>query len=106
MSKGVSKMKNRYDQAFRQEAIRLALTGNKSIAQTARDLGIKDSVLYNWISQAKASGESVEVGNTKLRTSELIEELQRVKKENARLREERDILKKATVFFAQWEDKK
>lgn len=99
-------MKNRYDPAFRQEAVRLALSGEKTIAQTARDLGIKRPVLYSWINQAKASGINQEAGETLSTPAQLIEELKRLKKENFRLREERDILKKATVFFAQEEQKK
>jgi len=95
-----------YDQNFKQEAIRLALSGTKSIAQTARDLGIKEASLYSWISQAKNSGEVFDTEETKLSSAELIEELKRVKKENVRLKEERDILKKATVFFAQEEQKR
>jgi transposase-like protein len=46
-------MKQHYDQAFRQEAIRLALTGEKTTAQTAYDLGIKESTLYNWIKRER-----------------------------------------------------
>jgi putative transposase len=46
-------MTQRYNQSFRDEAIRFALTGDKAIAQTAKDLGIKEPTLYNWVSQAK-----------------------------------------------------
>ena len=42
-----------YDISFRQEAIRLALSSSKPICETARDLGIKESTLYNWISKEK-----------------------------------------------------
>ncbi len=94
-------MKRRYDQAFRQEAIRLALTDDKTIAQTARDLGIKEPVLYAWISKAKKSTEHFKDGEKRLSSAKLIDELTRLKKENARLKEEREILKKAAVFFAE-----
>ena len=46
---------SKYDKSFKEEAIRLALTSSKSISQTARDLGIKENTLYNWISRAKPS---------------------------------------------------
>jgi len=99
-------MTQRYNQSFRDEAIRLALTGDKSIAQTAKDLGIKEPTLYNWVSQAKEGKSSVVKGNVNQSPGEIIEELTRLKKENARLREEREILKKAAVFFAKEEQKR
>lgn len=89
---------SQYDKSFKEEAIRLALTSAQPVAKTARDLGIKDTTLYYWIRQAKDKAPSVsdEKGNE----SNLVEELNRLRKENVRLKEERDILKKATAFFA------
>ena len=91
-------MNNKYDATFRAEAIRLALSSPESIAKTARDLGIKEGTLYNWVSTAQSKCPTVtdEQGNR----GNLVEELNRLRKENARLREEREILKKATLFFA------
>src|SRR3990167_7324882 len=86
---------SRYDKAFKEEAIRLALTSGQPIAKTARDLGIKDATLYYWLSQAKEKAPVVPDG--KGGESNLVEELNRLRKENVRLKEERDILKKATV---------
>jgi transposase len=99
-------MIQRYNQSFREEAIRLALTGDKSISQTAKDLGIKEPTLYKWVDQAKQGKSSVVKVNTNQSPAEIIEELTRLKKENARLREEREILKKAAVFFAKEEQKR
>lgn len=48
---------NNYDKAFKAEAIRLVLTSNQSIAKTARDLGLKDGTLYNWLSQERNHAE-------------------------------------------------
>ncbi len=98
-------MKKQYDQAFKQEAVRLALTGDKSIAETARSLGIKEATLYNWVYQVKSSPAKVpseEFNNS----AELVNELNQSRKENARLKEEREILKKAAVFFAKEEQKR
>lgn len=91
---------NKYDQAFKDEAIRLALSGEKSVTQTAKDLGISQHKLYYWIEKAKGSKAPVQDGDKTLSASELIEELNRLRKENSRLKEEREILKKATAFFA------
>lgn len=99
-------MTRRYDATFRQEAVKLALTGDKTIAQTARDLGIKEPSLYSWVSQAKKSKEAFKEGDKKLSSSELIQELNRLKKENTRLKEERELLKKAAAFFAKEEQKR
>lgn len=89
---------SKYEQSFKEEAIRLALSSAQPIAKTARDLGINESSLYNWISKAKNKTPTIqdESGNQ----TNLIEELNRLRKENARLKEEREILKKATAFFA------
>ncbi len=85
--------------------IRLALTSRKSTAETARDLGLKEGTLYNWVSQVKnaeVKPPSEEFNNN----AEWVEELNRLRKENARLKEEREILKKATVFFAKEEQRR
>ena len=86
--------------------MKLAVAGDKTIAQTARDLGIKETCLYSWVRQAKKSKEEFKEGDKKLSSSELIQELNRLKKENARLKEEREILKKAAAFFANEEQKR
>lgn len=90
-------MSNR-DKQFREEAVRLALTSSQPIAKTARDLGVKATTLYSWISAAKDKTPIISdvTGNQ----TNLVEELNRLRKENARLKEEREILKKATAFFA------
>ncbi len=89
---------SKYDKSFKEEAVRLALTSTQSISQTARDLGIKENTLYNWISVAKnKSSESTNENSSKVN---LVEELNRLRKENARLKEEREILKKFATFIA------
>ena len=58
-------MNDQYDAAFRVEAIRLALSSSQSIAKTARDLGVKEGTLYNWVSAAKSQSPTIidEQGN-------------------------------------------
>ena len=86
---------SKYDKSFKEEAIKLALNSDQSVAQTARNLGIKDSCLYNWISIAKSS-KTLDLSDN----INLTEELNRLRKENARLKEEREILKKFATFCA------
>lgn len=88
----------RYDKEFREEAVRLALTSTQTTLEIAKDLGISESTLYNWISKARHKSH----GNLQENKPEinLVDELNRLRKENARLKEEREILKKAATFFA------
>ena len=88
---------SKYVKSFKEEAIRLALTSSKSISQTARDLGIKENTLYNWISRAKhaAPKDTSAIGSS----INWAEELNRLRQENARLKEEREILKKFATFI-------
>jgi len=79
---------------FRKEAVQIALTSGLSRQQVADDLGIGKSTLGKWITQYREqdlmSGPHDDVQK----------ELARLRKENRILREERDLLKKATAFFA------
>lgn len=86
-------MKKQYSKEFKDEAVRLVREESLSVAQAARDLGINDNTLYNWLS--RAAGEPVAKG----KQSES-DELKRLRRENRQLKLERDILKKATAFFA------
>lgn len=84
-----------YPPEFRQEAVRLARTGEIPVGQVARDLGIADQTLRNWIAQA-----DVDEGRKDGLTGAEREELLRLRRENKVLREEREILKEAAAFFA------
>lgn len=85
-----------YPPEFRAEAVRLVRQSGKSIPGIARDLGVSDQSLRNWVRQADL--------DTGLRsdglTTEEREELRRLRRENRILQEEREILKKAAAFFA------
>jgi len=81
---------------FKAGAIRLVLDEGQTVAAAARDLGLTESSLRNWVEQARADRTR---GKTGLTTAER-EELARLRKENRVLQEERDILKKAAAFFA------
>ena len=89
----------RYPEEFKQTAVELALAGDKPITQVARELEMSPKTLHNWLRQHRIRhGEPT---STRIESQESLEaELKRLRKENARLREERDILKKATAYFA------
>jgi transposase-like protein len=81
---------------FRRMAVELARERERPISQIARDLGISESCLRNWLAQA-----DVDEGKREgLSTSER-EELRRLRSELQVVKMERDILKKAAAFFAQ-----
>ena len=84
----------KHSNEFKLEAVRLAEREGMSAAQVARDLGISDSVLYDWVKKFGTSSDGSSL------TPEEREELIRLRRENRVLKEERDILKKATAFFA------
>jgi transposase len=86
-----------YTREFRVEAVRLTTEGGVSVAQAARDLGINESTLHLWRRQFREWGAGPKAGREALTQAE---EIQRLRRENAQLREERDFLKKAAVWLA------
>lgn len=79
---------------FRQEAVRVALTSGLTRKQVAADFGIGFSTLSKWIQQDRKNPEKPSA------ETDLEREVAELRKENRLLREERDVLKKATIFFA------
>lgn len=84
-----------YPPEFRAEAIRLVKSSGESIGQIAKDLGVSDQTLRNWVNQA-----DVDAGKREGLTTEERSELRELRRENRKLREEREILRKAAAFFA------
>ena len=74
----------------------MTISSDKSTAQIARELGVKVTTLYSWVNKEKDSEKS----NDEISKAELFDELSRLKKELADVKEQRDILKKATAYFA------
>ena len=91
------KKPHRYDQEFKSGAIDLANKSDKPVAQTARELGIKPGLLYSWLKENRKPKE-VAAAMAHLQTQEA--EIKDLRRELKRVKEERDILKKATAYFA------
>jgi transposase len=91
--------RGRYSKEFKVEALRLLSLGDKPASDLARELGIKRTLLYRWRDQITKGGDSAFSGSGRPKNDQL-SELACFKKENAILREERDILKKAAAYFA------
>lgn len=95
------KDRQRFSREFKLEAVRLANESGKLVTDVARDLGISVQLLYKWQDEVAKHGESAFPGPGRNgKKSPDSDELGELKRENTRLREERDILKKALTFFA------
>jgi transposase len=90
----------KYDKSFKQQAVQLALTSNQSISKTAQELGVLESTLYSWINIAKNEKKTPAEANKESNVEKMHEELLKLRKDNLRLKETCEILKKATAFFA------
>jgi transposase len=89
------KKPNSYPPEFRESAVKLAIESDKSIAQTAKELGINISTLHTWIGKySQPKGASIRT------TDHHFDEIKQLKKELARITQERDLLKKAAAYFA------
>jgi len=94
----MSKEQRTFTREFKMEAVQLVQSSGKSQSQIARDLGIADSTLHHWRKQLASQGEQAFPGSGHQTPQE--EELRQLKRENERLRQERDILKKAIGIFS------
>lgn len=89
-------VRSRYTQEFKQEAVRLVQSG-QSMAAVSHSLGVAEQTLFNWV---KANREGRLTGAEAKPVSAEQMEISRLRAELARVKMERDILKKATAYFA------
>ena len=95
METGERRLRRSFTAEYKAEVVQLCRSAGKSIGQVCRDLGLTETVVRRWVAQAEIDSSQREG----LTTSERAE-LAQLRKENRVLREERYILKRATVFFA------
>lgn len=88
-----------YPREYREEAVKLVRESGKSVTAVARDLGIAQETLRQWVRRAE-----IESGDREGLTQAERDELRRLRRENRILLEEREILKKAAAFFAKEEE--
>jgi len=89
----MSGIRMQYDEEFKKNAVKLSYASPKTVKQVAEDLGIKENSLYLWRKKYTAAGD-------KTRYATVEEENKALRRENAELKMERDMLKKATAYFA------
>lgn len=92
----MSKTRKRYTWEFKQEAVELWHSSEKSAAEIEKDLGITKGMLYHWKKELKKKAEAEADGSA----AEMAE-LKWLRKELATVKQERDILKKAISIFSQ-----
>lgn len=89
---------SKYPDEFRREAVELAKTSGRSQAEIARSLGINAQTLSSWFTADRDA--TARAADPTALSDEDLAELKRLRKENASLREDREILRKAAAFFA------
>lgn len=95
------KDRKRYSKEFKLEAVRRSYDSGKPVTEVARELDISVHHLYRWRDQVHKDGMDVFPSHHGQKSPDPEKnELNRLRRENAQLREERDILKKSLVFFA------
>lgn len=89
------KKPNNYPSEFKETAVKIAIEANQPIVHTAKELGVNVNTLHTWISKYSQPKES------SMRTTDHhFDEIKQLKKELARVTQERDLLKKAAAYFA------
>lgn len=91
--------RQRFSKEFKLEAVRLLELGQKSAAQLALELGVRRNQLYKWKEQLSGKGDAAFAGAGR-RPAAQESEVTRLKRELEKVKEERDILKKAAAYFA------
>lgn len=90
--------RRKFTREFKLEAVRLIKERGVGVAQASRDLDVHQTVLRNWVRDFGVSPESAFPGHGQVKAEQL--EIARLRKEVAKLKAERDILKKAAAYFA------
>jgi transposase len=92
------KIRKKYSQEFKQDAVKLVTDQGYGASEASRNLGVNISVLRRWIKELEKDKAAAFPGNGRMTPEQ--EEMKRLREEVKRLRMEREILKKATAFFA------
>lgn len=87
-----------FSREFKREAAQLVIVRGVSVAQASRDLDVHATVLRRWVREFGSNGPDAFPGKGQLKPDD--EELRRLRREVVKLKAERDILKRATAYFA------
>ncbi|BCA58717.1 transposase [Sphingomonas sp. HMP6] len=90
--------RRKFSREFKLEAVKLVRDRGVAVAQAAHDLDLHENVLRKWVREAEADPQSAFPGNGQMKPEQ--QEIERLRRELARMKAERDILKKAAAYFA------
>jgi transposase len=90
--------RRKFSREFKLEAVKLVRERGVSVAQAARDLELHENVLRKWVRDQAADPGSAFPGHGQMKPEQM--EIERLRREVAKLKAERDILKKAAAYFA------
>ena len=90
--------RRKFSREFKVEAVKLVKERGVSVAQAARDLDVHENVMRKWVKEFGSDPAQAFPGQGRMKPEQ--QEIERLRRENNRLRAERDILKKAAAFFA------
>src|SRR5712692_2319322 len=89
----MSQKRRKFDQDFKDGAVRIVLESGRPVAEVARDLEINEGTLGNWLNKARDAQRPGTLNESER------EELHRLRKENSELRMQRDVLKRSVVLW-------
>ena len=90
--------RRKFSREFKLEAVRLVRDRGVAVVQAARDLDLHENVLRKWIRELAADQQHAFLGHGQMKPEQ--QEIDRLRREVAKLKAERDILKKAAAYFA------
>ena len=90
--------RRKFTREFKLEAVKLVRERGVTVAQAARDLGVHGTVLRRWVQEYAADSKQAFPGQGQMKPDQV--EIERLRREGTKLKAERDILKKATAYFA------
>jgi transposase len=94
------KTKRKYTEEFKKNAVQLCMTRSTTVRHLAAELGVTDKILHRWkkeLAESQTAGTRFAPGSGKSRD----EEVENLRRENKRLKDDVEILKKAAAYFAQ-----
>jgi len=92
----------KYSKEFKDSTVQLIINNNESVVKVAKDLDLNPTTLYSWVTAYKKKHNlpTRNINSKSIEQENEAEELKRLRRENKILKQERDILKKATAYFA------
>ena len=89
---------SRFNKEFKEQTVSQVLSGERTVSEIAKELGVHHTTIRDWVKSYKQDGTQAFPGSGHLKPDD--EDLRKLRRENANLREENEILKKAAAYFA------